>query len=164
MKKDDKNPNWPSNQTAVLNAAVVAARVALGAIFMISGFFKLMHPAEEFAAAIEAYRIVHPALILPAAKILPWIEWFVGGYLIAGYCTRAAAIAAGITNCSFFLALASTMSRHINIGDCGCFGDLGPHLKVWQAMILDTSMVAAAIFLIKRRSYPLSLDRWIERV
>lgn len=164
MNQNDKTVSGSQNSSLTLVArTAMPVRLLLGAILCASGFSKLMSPVEEFAAALEAYHILGAALLLPVAKFLPWMEWIVGGYLIAGFCTKAAATAAGALNTLFLLALGSTLIRGISIGECGCFGDFGPHLKAWQVMILDSIMIFGATFLLKQRSYPLSLDSWIHK-
>ncbi|MEK7287335.1 MAG: MauE/DoxX family redox-associated membrane protein [Elusimicrobiota bacterium] len=139
----------------------LAARLTVGLTLFISGFLKLLEPAADFAAAIEAYRILPESLLLPVAQIMPWVELFASGFLLAGYLTRWSAAVCGILSSSFFLALASTLLRGVKIGECGCFGGAGPHLVAWQAMIIDAVLISLAHFIFSRRNSSFSLDRWI---
>ncbi|HBB67889.1 MAG TPA: DoxX family protein, partial [Elusimicrobia bacterium] len=56
------------------DAAGLLARLAVGGVFVYAGTIKLLAPAEEFAYAIETYKVTGPALSLWAAYIMPWLE------------------------------------------------------------------------------------------
>ncbi|MBI4667757.1 MAG: DoxX family membrane protein [Elusimicrobia bacterium] len=156
MKEEEKektrNQDW----------AALAVRLFVSSVFLISAYIKLLEPAEEFAAAIEAYKILPSFLLLPFAKIVPWFELFAGGFLLAGYLTRLSAAAAGILSSMFFIALASVKLRGIPLDSCGCFGSALPD-DPWKAMFLDVVLIAASAYLLKRKTSAFSLDNWTER-
>ena len=47
----------------------IAARLVLGGVFVYSGWLKAVAPAEEFAYAIETYKVVPPGSRWPR----PWL-------------------------------------------------------------------------------------------
>src|SRR5581483_5381586 len=69
---------------------VLLLRVAIGAIFLAAGALKIGH-AIEFAQEIAAFGIVPRAFVAPMALALPFLEVLLGGYLVLGLFTRAAA-------------------------------------------------------------------------
>jgi hypothetical protein len=64
------------------------------------------------------------AAIRPLALTLPWIELLIGGYLLAGLFTRAAAWAAIALLAVFSAAIAQALLRGLSLENCGCFGEL----------------------------------------
>jgi len=65
--------------------AGAGARTLIGLVFLASGLNKIAVGPEEFAATIEAYYILSPKALIPAAWTLPIIEIFLGLALMAGY-------------------------------------------------------------------------------
>src|SRR3989339_11287 len=103
----------------------LAARLIIGGVFLYSGFLKLTAPPEEFAAAIEAYRIIPPSMAIWAAHAVSWSELYLGMFLVAGFFTKLCSMALGSMLAVFIFALASTLLRNIKLLDCGCFGSGG---------------------------------------
>lgn len=97
-------------------------RALAGGVFAYAGFTKAAAPVEEFAYAIESYRLLSPFLSLAAAYILPWAELLLGLLLLAGVYTRPAAAAAGALLLAFEGFLLSVIIRKIPVTSCGCFG------------------------------------------
>src|SRR5688572_8967688 len=111
--------------SSLLAAAALAGRVSAGAALLLSGFSKLSSAPEEFAFVMESYRLLPLRVVMPLSKILPWVETGVGLLLLAGLFLRAASAAAAVLFSVFMAALASTLVRGIDLGDCGCFGKWG---------------------------------------
>ncbi|MBK7574752.1 MAG: hypothetical protein IPI26_05700 [Elusimicrobia bacterium] len=55
-----------------------------GAVLVFSGFLKAIRPPEEFAALLSDYWILPPALLVPLARGVPWVEMWVGLCLLTG--------------------------------------------------------------------------------
>jgi uncharacterized membrane protein YphA (DoxX/SURF4 family) len=124
----------------------LAARVLVGAVLAVSGFTKLMSPPEELALVMESYKLLSPSAAMTFARILPWIEFLGGIYLIVGYMTRFMAFIASVLFMVFLFALLSAVARGISLEDCGCFGRAGPHLSPLQAALMDMFLLAASVF------------------
>ncbi len=142
--------------------APLAARLAVGGVFVLSGAMKAALPPEEFSTIIEAYRLIDSAdATLFLAALLPWAEIVLGFALIFGYAARPSAAAAGALLVMFIGAIASTKLRGLELPDCGCFG-FKWHPGPTQALILDAVLLACAALAYKKGPGPFSLDRWCE--
>src|SRR5437016_2036315 len=64
------------------------ARVLVGGVLLYAGFMKAVGPSVEFTAALHAYHHFPTALIIPLALGLPWIEMWVGVFVLFGHFTR----------------------------------------------------------------------------
>lgn len=103
----------------------LAARLAAGGIFIYAGVTKALAPAEEFAYAIESYRVLNAEFSLYAAYVTPWVELYAGLLLAAGVFTRWSALFAGTMLVFFELLLGQAWLRKLPITSCGCFGTSG---------------------------------------
>lgn len=103
----------------------LAARAAVGGVFVYAGVTKALAPAEEFAYAIESYRVLNAQFSLYAAYVTPWIELWAGLLLIAGVFTRWTSLFAGAMLVFFELLLGQAWLRKLPITSCGCFGTSG---------------------------------------
>lgn len=98
---------------------ILAARIVLGAVFIVSCADKLAHP-QLFADAIKNYRILPQPLVNPAAVVLPWLELLVGLGLLCGRGARGAALLALALMVGFTAALGFNLARGLDVS-CGCF-------------------------------------------
>ena len=115
----------PRNDVSSINVMSVTSlllRLAVGSVLCYAGFLKAVAPSAEFAAAIEAYHLLPPFMLDPMAFALPWIEMWVGIFLVAGFMTREAAIAASVLFVLFLGVILSALTRGIDLASCGCFG------------------------------------------
>ena len=94
-------------------------RVALGLLFVLASLDKIAHPAL-FAHAVANYQILPPALVNPAAILLPWIEAVAGLALVCGVFVRGAALISAGLMVVFCAAIAANLARGIDVA-CGCF-------------------------------------------
>lgn len=137
-------------------------RVGIGFIFALSGFQKLMQPYQNFMSQILMYDLVKTDLAAILAMVLPWVEFFMGVFLILGLWTRLDLMVASTMNAVFIFALASVLLRKIKMDDCGCFGGL--KLAPWQTLTLDFVLFIAigisSYFIEKTKT--LGLDRLFE--
>ena len=99
-----------------------AARLVLGAVFAYAGFLKAVAPAEEFAFAIETYKVVPQSLAMLSALTVPWLEIYLGVFLIAGLFGRLSALLTGAMLVFFEGLLLQAMLRGLPVTSCGCFG------------------------------------------
>jgi len=101
------------------------ARLAVGGVFIYAGLLKALAPAEEFAYAIESYKVLNSQLSLYAAYFTPWLELWAGLLLTCGVFTRLNALFAGAMLVFFELMLGQAWLRGLPITSCGCFGSGG---------------------------------------
>ena len=138
----------------------LAARIVVGGIFTATGLQKLWAPLEEFAAAIDAYRIVPAGMSLSLADVLAWTQMVLGLCLLMGTFTRrSAAGTLGLLGI-YITALLSTVARGLPLTDCGCYGSW-IHLTPLQSAGGDVVLAALTSMASRYGNRLFSLDNWI---
>jgi putative oxidoreductase len=137
----------------------LAARLYLGAIFLLACWHKLVEP-EAFAIDIATYQILPLAVINPMAIVLPWVELVAGIMLIVGFRTRAAALLVGGMMAVFLAAISIALAKGLNMS-CGCFASQGAAEDPisWRTIVRDSGWLLLALFVLFLDRRPLGLDR-----
>ena len=150
-------------RTWVLDSVTLAARIALGAVFVWASWFKIADPVE-FAVNIATYQILPESLVNLMAITLPWLELGAGVLIVAGALARESAIAIGGMLVVFLAAILVAMGKHLEIS-CGCFASEDAASDIgWPKVIEDSAMLAAAAWIAARGGGILSVDALIERI
>jgi uncharacterized membrane protein YphA (DoxX/SURF4 family) len=144
-----------------MNAAVFVVRVLLGGLLLVTGALKLGH-APDLAAAIAGFRLLPSLVIAPLALALPILELVLGGYLVAGLFTRAAAIICAAQFAVYAGAVASAVVRHIP-ANCGCFGPNDTAVADWPHVAFDLFLVLASAFVAYGAPGSFAVDRRFQR-
>lgn len=134
----------------------MVARIFVGGIFVIAGFFKLTDPIENFRGMITAYGVVPYVLVTPISLFLPWLEFLAGVFLIVGYFPRWAAAFLGVCSISFVILILSAKSIGTLPESCGCFGEHVP-ISPYQMLVLDTLSFLLALRLFQIKNHRLCL-------
>ena len=137
-------------------------RLILGAVFIYSGWQKLMGPVEEFRAVILQYAIFPKPFVPWIAFSVPWLELIFGTFVVLGFVTRKSAVALACFLAVFITLLARSLMLHLSIMECGCFGS-GFLLRPKDAILLDVGLLIFAIIVIRRKSYAWSLDALLNK-
>jgi len=134
-------------------------RVALGALFIFSGYVKLNDP-QAFAFAIKGFKLVeNHDLISQATFSIPWTELIIGALLVLGLYTRAAAGAMLLMLAVFTGAIVSVIARDIDT-TCGCFGNfLGSKID-GSAVLRNAVLLGLAGVVLMHNGGFLTLDGW----
>jgi uncharacterized membrane protein YphA (DoxX/SURF4 family) len=134
-------------------------RIFLGLVFAYSGFTKLMEPVENFQGGMAAYEVIPYVLIPFLARVIPWIEFLFGAFLILGYLPRLSALVLAAMSSSFVLLIVATrLVTGALPADCGCFGEGSLiHLKPMQVLLMDICNTVIGIRLASLKIHPLSL-------
>lgn len=142
-----------------VDLGLLLARLGVGGILIYAGFLKAVGPAPEFAALLGAYKLFPAPLLKPLSIGLPYVEMWVGLFLVTGFYTRWAALASSLLAAAFLISVGSTFARGIDLGVCGCFGPQS--LTPKHTFALDIILLAFSIFSYRAsRAAPfLSLDR-----
>ncbi len=125
------------------------SRLILGGIFSYASFEKILHP-YNFAEVVYNYQILPDALVNFTAILLPWLELFVGIFLILGVFLRGAVFTCNVLLAAFFLALSFNLARGLDI-DCGCFtASAGPSSggSMILYLVRDALFLAIGLFLL----------------
>jgi len=106
---------------AFLNHSLVklSARLILGGVFIYASIDKIAYP-KEFASIVTRYQILPEKLAIYFAFLLPWVELFLGIFVILGFFVRESAISLSFLVLVFMIAIL-IRSLAGPIGNCGCF-------------------------------------------
>ncbi|MDQ4102355.1 MAG: DoxX family membrane protein [Actinomycetota bacterium] len=139
------------------------ARLALAAVFLLSGALKVVEPAQT-RIAVGAYELLPSDLVGPVATVLPLLELALGTLLLAGAFTRWVALASAMLLAALMVGVAQAWARGLSI-DCGCFGGGGPvaegDTRYPQELARDAGMLLLALWLLVRPRTVLSVDGWL---
>lgn len=132
-------------------------RILIGALFVYSGFSKLIRPNEYFHAIIFEYQVVPFEFVPVVGLIVPWIEYIFGALFLVGLRTYwSGGIILGLA-VAFQLILSQAILRELPLDNCGCFG-AAFKLTLKQSFCFDSFLVLTLIFLITKKSQIYSLD------
>jgi uncharacterized membrane protein YphA (DoxX/SURF4 family) len=154
-------------------ASLLAARLIVGAIFLIAALTKVGAPGD-FANAVRAYHILPSALVLPFALIVPWLELLVAAYLLSGFLSWLGAIGAIVLLVSFVIALSDALITGSTAHACGCFGSAagtnplltflaGGNTITWWDPVRDLILIALSALILWRGPGALSIDGLLAR-
>ena len=87
--------------------------------------------------------MVPAPLVAPVGVALPYLEIFLGAYLVLGLFTRPVASVVTLQFGVFAVAVASLVVRHIP-ANCGCFGSSIPTPPSWAHVAADLALAAVA--------------------
>lgn len=136
-------------------------RLAIGSVLIYAGFVKAVAPSAEFAAMIAAYKIL-PAKMIPALAIaLPYVEMWVGLFVLTGLFSSTAPLAATGLFGMFLIALSSALLRGIDLVSCGCFG--ADSLSPKTTLGMDFGFLVLSLILYKMQQFPqpMTLDDFL---
>ena len=143
---------------------VAGTRLSVGGVLIYAGFMKAVGPSAEFAALLATYHLFPAWALTPLAIGLPYVEMWVGLFLLTGLYTRQAALAAVLLFMGFLGALASAQIRGIDLASCGCFGaDIFPPR---YTLMMDAILLVLASLTSRLTRFPpsLSLDRVLPKI
>jgi uncharacterized membrane protein YphA (DoxX/SURF4 family) len=132
------------------------ARIAVGLLFIYTGYTKLVDPAT-FVKEVRTYTLMPLALSNVTALVLPWIEIIAGLLLITAVWRREARVLLGAMLVVFIAAKAAGYK-----GDCGCVPThsfLKPLFEGWRgfatnAVLLILLLIEAYLERLRRRPAP----------
>lgn len=109
----------------------------VGLLFIVASLHKIAVP-QEFARAVDNYRMLPWYVVNIAAMIFPWIELLCGVLLLTGfYRAPAAALTVALT-AVFILAIGFNLARELEF-DCGCLGS--GQTSHWQVLARDIGII-----------------------
>ena len=96
------------------------ARIIIAVIFILAAANKVTQ-VHTFQQNVAAYHML-PLFMLPIfASTVPWIEMFVGIYLLFGFCIRTVSKVTIALLLMFMIAIAYALLTNQPVGNCGCF-------------------------------------------
>ncbi|HOY09297.1 MAG TPA: MauE/DoxX family redox-associated membrane protein [Candidatus Omnitrophota bacterium] len=141
----------------------VVARVLIGGFFVVVAAEKLLAPYENFFYVIQGYDILPPFLARFAAMIVPWVEFFLGVFLVLGLWLKPVLRLSLLMISAFIIMLTQAVLRKLPMQDCGCYGEL-LSLPLHVSILLDMGLFLAVGGLLKyfSKTSCMSLDRYFE--
>lgn len=140
----------------------MAARMLVGLFFAYAGAAKLLEPAANFEAALTKYGVLSPLWVPWIARILPWVEWLGGSFLIVGYAPRFTSALLSLLSLVFLVGLSSSpLFLESGGSDCGCFGQSGLHLTVRQIFFVDLVNFVLTLRMAFLKSWPGTLHSFL---
>ncbi len=141
-----------------MGLVVFALRVSLGALLVVAGILKALDGPTAGASLVAGYRMVPAPLVAPVGVALPYLEIFLGTYLVLGLFTRPVAAVVTLQFGAFAIAVASLVIRHIP-ANCGCFGSAIPTPPTWAHVAADLALAAVAAAIVGFAPGRYALDR-----
>jgi len=136
-------------------------RLLIGGMFVVSGSEKLIGPYQNFLYVIQNYNLLDPALELLTAKLFPWIELFVGLFLLLGFWLKQALKGGLFLVFTFLIVVGQALIRNLPVTECGCFGPL-MSLPLMTVLLMDCCIliILICLFIQYNRTSRLSLDNY----
>ena len=136
--------------------------MVIGGIFVVSGFEKLIGPYQNFLYVIQNYSFLPLSLAEIVARLLPWVEFFLGIFLVLGLWLKWTLRAVMALLLMFMVVVIQALIRNLPIDECGCFGAL-ISFPLQVVLAFDTTVFVLTRFLSFRREEAerCSLDRYL---
>jgi uncharacterized membrane protein YphA (DoxX/SURF4 family) len=97
----------------------LAIRLLAAGIWLVFGLIKIADGLSTFEGQVAKYQLLPHVLTAPFAYALPFVEVFVGLYLLFGLMTRFAAAFSCVLMVMFLAAIGQAWARGLHI-NCGC--------------------------------------------
>lgn len=130
---------------AALDVLSLAARIVVGATFLVAGWGKL-RDIPAFVAGVRTYGLLPGTLVAPAAYLLLAAEFVLGAALLLGLGLPGSAVAAAGLATVFALAMTAVAVGGRDI-PCLCFGVSDDH-RVGPGAVLRSGLLALLCLLV----------------
>ena len=133
-------------------------------MFIVSGAEKLLSHYQNFLYAIQSYQILPTALELLVARLFPWIELFLGVFLLLGFWLGAVLRGLWGMVVVFMIVVSQALIRHLPITECGCFGALFS-IPLQAVFIFDSAILFLLTVLLRhvKKAGHFGLDQYFEK-
>lgn len=126
---------------------IITAAVSIAVILASAATHKL-RATTRFATQLENYQLLPRSLVLPVAKVLPWIEMALAFALLVPAARHLAALGAAALLASYALAIGINLWRGRRDIDCGCAGPeqaqpIRPVLLARNAVLVSLALLAS---------------------
>lgn len=131
--------------------SLVITRILIGCLFVFSGFEKLIGPHQNFLYVVQSYKMFGVFLENIVAHVSPWIELFLGVFLLLGLWLKWVLRALRVLIAMFILVVAQAAIRNIPITECGCFGQL-VSFPLYLILVFDGALLVLAGLLSRKEA------------
>ncbi|MCB9757473.1 MAG: DoxX family membrane protein [Candidatus Omnitrophica bacterium] len=123
-------------------------RVLIGSLFVVIGITKIMEPYQNFLYVVQGYEILPAMLENIVARVFPWIELFLGLFLVLGLWLKWVLRAFVLMIMTFIGIISQALIRKLPLEYCGCFGGLFSS-DIHHTLILDICLLLLTIVLLR---------------
>lgn len=125
---------------------VLAHSLAGGAaLVLLIGAAQKLRDWQAFRSALDAYRLLPGALVMPVAAALPALELIAAGALLVPAYRGAGAVLALALLAAVTGAVAINLARGRTDIDCGCGGAEGRQRLSWGLVARNAALMAAVV-------------------
>ncbi len=142
----------------------VLIRSALGFLFIVSGFEKIISPSQNFLYVVQSYDIFNGLFDRGIVFSTPWIEFLTGVFLLLGLWLKGTLKVLFFLLAGFLGVVGQALARHLPIDECGCFGGLFS-FPLPVVFVMDTTLLflAAGVYHKIEQARCFSLDRYFQK-
>jgi len=141
------------------NIIGLISRILVGGVLIYAGFLKISSPVEEFAYAIESYKIFSYKISLILAYFIPWFELYLGVFVLGGVYIRFFSLISVFTFLTFEFFLIQAIVRKLPITNCGCFGSSHSN-SIYTEFFLNLIWIILSFVSLFYGNF-LSIDFWL---
>lgn len=129
-----------------------------------SGTEKLVSPYQNFLYVIQSYDVFPVIAEKAAAHIVPWLELFLGIFIIIGLWLKQCLKALSVLITGFILIVSQALIRGLPIDECGCFGER-LSLPLTTVLLMDSILlvVVGTMILWYRKASVFGLDNYFQK-
>jgi len=152
----------PTRAFGISSGVFLALRLIVGALFIYSGYAKLLEPSSNFTGAILSYKVVNLEMASWIAAVFPWIELVAGVFFVLGLWFWFSFFILWGMNILFMLMILWAKARGVPLEHCGCFGEASHALPIGATLALDVLLCLIFIWMLSRKKEAghFSLDRF----
>lgn len=132
--------DWFALLSDPVAASAVAGSVAL--IVFAAAWHKFSEP-DVFAGALDAYRLLPDAGVMPIARLLPFVEAAIGIVALIPATRHFGLLAFAGLVVLYAVAIAINLARERHQIDCGCGADV--HLLSWGLVLRNGLLACVAL-------------------
>ena len=129
-------------------ATLILFRLLAGGVFIYASVDKILHP-DQFAVAVNNYRLLPESLVNCFAVFLPWVELVAGTLLVLGQWQRSSSFVLASLTVVFIIAVSISLLKGLDIS-CGCFNTASGRKIGLQVLFGDFILLAVLLILIMR--------------
>jgi len=126
-------------------------RIALGILILGTGVGKALD-LIGFVRVVETYSLLPAAFLYPVAVVVTASELVLGVWLLSGWRPATAALAAIAVNLGYAVLLTITLTRGLDLKNCGCFGIFLARPLRWFSPLEDLVFAGLSWLLYRRAS------------
>lgn len=130
-----------------MRRAVLGLRLFLGAVLLATAAGKLAD-VRGFAGVLRAYEAFPEGGLLPLAAAIPIAELALALWLFSGRGLKGAAVAALTMHVLYAAWAALTLTRGLQLSNCGCFGVFLARPLGWRTVVEDLILAGASAALL----------------